>query len=81
MSVKETIINAFPDEQFLFADGFDDAVIGLSTKNLICYDREKCNEILMKDMSRTDAEEYFNFNVEGAYVGEKTPLFLHVFTP
>ena len=81
MSVKETIINAFPDEQFLFADGFDDAVIGLSTKNLICYDREKCIQILMKDMSLTDAEEYFNFNVEGAYVGEKTPLFLHVFTP
>jgi hypothetical protein len=28
----------------------------------------------MKDMSDEDAFEYFYFNVSGAYVGEKTPI-------
>jgi hypothetical protein len=26
--------------------------------------------------NRTDAEEYFGYNVEGAFVGDKTPIFL-----
>jgi hypothetical protein len=26
-------------------------------------------------MSQEEAEEYFSFNVEGAWVGENTPLF------
>ena len=79
MSIKESILFSFPDETFLFADGFDDAVIGIDTKMNICYDREKCIEVLQKDMPREEAEEYFTFNVEGAYVGEKTPSFIHIF--
>lgn len=65
------------DESFLFADGFDDAIIGHVTvagrRDVILYDREKVIKILMKDMSREDAEEYFEYNVQGAYVGEATP--------
>jgi hypothetical protein len=30
----------------------------------------------MENMSHEDAEEYFQYNVEGAYVGENTPAFL-----
>jgi hypothetical protein len=30
----------------------------------------------MKDMTSEEAEEYFEFNVQGAYVGENTPAFL-----
>ena len=78
-TTKDSILNAFPDETFLFADGFDEAVIGIDSKLKICYDREKCIQILMKDMSRSEAEEYFTFNVEGSYVGENTPLFIHIF--
>ena len=79
--IKEEILHAFPDEEFLFADGYEDAIIGVNTKNVVCYDREKCIEILMKDMSREDAEEYFSYNTEGAYVGEKTPIYVHFFKP
>ncbi len=28
----------------------------------------------MIDMSEDDAMEYFNFNVSGSYVGDKTPI-------
>ena len=71
----EQIIDNYPEEEFLKADGFDDAIIGLdeSTMRLI-YSAKKCVEILMKDMSNGEAWEYFDFNVRGSYVGEKTPI-------
>jgi hypothetical protein len=42
------------------------------------YDRQKCIEILMRDMSEEDAHEYFEFNVIGAFVGENTPAFIEL---
>ena len=67
------------DENVLLADGFEDAFVGIGRQfgnPIAVYDREKCIEILMEDMSGEEAEEYFSFNVEGAYVGEQTPIFL-----
>lgn len=70
-----TIIEQYPDDTLLKADGFDEAIIGVdeSTMKLI-YSVKKCIEILMRDMSEEDAIEYFSFNVTGGYVGEKTPI-------
>ena len=70
------------DEEILMADGFEDALIGVgercSQPNLAVYDAQKCVEILVKrdGMSEEDAEEYFSFNVTGAWMGEHTPLFV-----
>ena len=61
----------------LFADGFDDAIIGMSS-DVVVYDRDKCIAILAADMSYDEAEEYFDYNVSGAYVGEYTPLFIEM---
>ena len=61
------------------ADGFDDAVIGVYGNNwnncepVLAYSQKKCIEILMKDMSYTEAMEYFEFNTIGAYMGVKNP--------
>jgi len=67
------------DDEFLCADGFDEAIVGYVERAcsapLALYDREKCIEILMKDMSRDEAEEYFEFNTIGAWVGDRTPVF------
>ena len=43
------------------------------------YDYEKCIQVLVErdGMTREDAEEFFDFNVVGAYVGENTPIFLY----
>ena len=65
----------------LLADGFDDAFLGYGTqfnKMLAVYDYDKCVDILMKrdDMTEEEAEEYMEFNVMGAYMGEHTPVFL-----
>ena len=59
---------------------FEDAIIGIAERigsdPLIVLSREKCIEILMKDMDREEAEEYFEYNMLGAWVGEGTPVFL-----
>lgn len=72
--MKQRLIDAFPEEELLFADGFDDAIIGIDEQTLrIIYSVGKCIEILENEMA-DDAIEYFDFNVRGAYVGEKTPI-------
>jgi len=72
--LKEIIENYY-EEEFLIADGFDDALIGVDeTEMRLIYSVSKCIEILKEDMDYTDAIEYFTYNVSGGYVGEKTPI-------
>lgn len=72
-SVK--LFRIYEEEELLKADGFDDAIIGIDGKTMrLIYSVSKCIEILSKDMSREDAVDYFYFNMESAYVGEKTPI-------
>lgn len=72
----EHIIEWFPEDEFLKADGFDDAIIGVDEFSMrLIYSVSKCIEILQKDMDEEEAVDYFEYNVKGAYVGEKTPIF------
>jgi hypothetical protein len=74
----EEILENHPDETFLKADGFDEAIIGLEEKSgRLIYSTTKCLEILVKDeeMTMEEAIEYFYYNVSGAYMGEQTPIF------
>jgi hypothetical protein len=79
--ILETIQEHYPD--CLTADGFDDAIIGLIVgacrPEVVCYDYQKCVEILQKttEMDEEEAQEFLEFNTIGAYVGKTTPLFLH----
>ena len=69
------IIEKYPDEEFLSADGFEDAILGVDESSMrLIYSKSKCLNILMKDMGYEDAIEYFDFNVSGSYVGKKTPI-------
>jgi len=71
----QDLIEIYPEETFLKADGFDEAIIGVEESSMrLVYSVRKCIDILCNDMSLEDACEYFNFNVCGAYVGEKTPI-------
>ncbi len=72
----EKILEQYEDEQILIADGFDGAVIGIEENTMrLIYSVEKCINILMEQgMDMTEAVEYFDFNVSGSYVGEKTPI-------
>ena len=76
----QEIIEKYEDEEFLKADGFDEAIIGVDETTMrLIYSVKKCILILMEDMSEEDAIEYFSFNVSGGYVGEKTPIWCQDF--
>jgi len=61
----------------LFADGFDDAILGFTDEGVVVYDEGRCLEILMlSGMEYDEAYEFYTFNVTGAYVGPKTPIFI-----
>jgi hypothetical protein len=69
----------------LKADGFNEAIIGQACiwrdkgmHNVLVYDAEKMRSILTKrdGMSSEEAREYIEFNVEGAYVGVETPIYV-----
>lgn len=78
--IEEWLSEAFPDQEILMADGFEEAFIGVGmqfNKPIAIFDYDKCLTILQKDgMTYYEAEEYMQFNVVGSYVGENTPAFL-----
>ena len=79
MDMLSEIIDRYSDEEFLKADGFDEAIIGVcSDMNApvrLVYSVSRYIRILEKQgMSYDEAREYFDFNVSGAYVGEQTPV-------
>tara|TARA_B100000475_G_C14991027_1_gene312280 strand:+ start:702 stop:941 length:240 start_codon:yes stop_codon:yes gene_type:complete len=61
-------------------DGFDNAIIGVGERNntdsMIVYDYEKMVKVLVTrdDMSYEEAEEYIDYNVIGAWIGDTTPI-------
>jgi len=70
-------------EGLLLADGFEDAFIGAAMRfgwaePVALYDYEKCIDILVTrdGMDRGEAEEFFDFNVIGAWVGDQTPIYV-----
>ena len=84
MTIRERLAEG--DEELLCADGFDDAILGICERagslDVVAYDRNKCIEILVErdGMDYEEAVEYFDFNVVGGYVGERTPVFITLFT-
>lgn len=65
------------------ADGLDDAIIGFGNRcgqpTLVVYDVEKVLTILMDrdDMTYSEAQEFFDFNIGGAWMGDTTPIWFH----
>jgi hypothetical protein len=72
----EKILEWFPEEEFIKIDGFDEAIIGVEDFDMrLIYSCSKIIEILKQEMSEEDAIEHFEYNIKGAWLGEKTPIF------
>lgn len=63
----------------LLADGLEDAIVGYDTKGRVIYSVGSIIDILVErdGMSYEDASEHFSFNIECAYVGEHTPIYMY----
>ena len=76
--VEDMLYNVNEESQALFADGFDDAIVGVHLDwERVIYDKAKMIEILVNEgMTDLDAIEYLEFNVWDAYVGTHTPIYI-----
>jgi len=77
--IRNRIAEIVPDA--LFMDGYDDCIVGLvrrfAMESVVVYDEAKAIQKLMADgASQEEAEEFFEYNQIGAWMGEKSPFFL-----
>ena len=78
-------MNKITDDRTLFADGFDDALIGVHFDRMagihrIVYDKDRMIERLMirDDLSLDESIEYLDFNTWTTYAGKGTPIYVDV---
>jgi len=92
MSMRK-FVDVFSDEMvqgddsngLLVMDGFDDCIVGVGQRfndYFVVYDYRKVIDKLMDDgMSYEEAVEFHEYNQVGAWVGPRTPVFLHLPDP
>jgi len=75
--LKQTIAEHNPEA--IFADGHDHAIMGYSTDGRVVYCVDMIVGTLVErdGMTPDEAIEFFNFNIECAYVGEYTPIYMY----
>tara|TARA_R110000744_G_scaffold149027_3_gene262112 strand:- start:1006 stop:1284 length:279 start_codon:yes stop_codon:yes gene_type:complete len=85
MQIREWVSDFDPN--ILLADGFEEAIIGVCERfgmeSVAAYNRNKCIQILVDrdGMTYEEAEEFFEYNTLGAWVGDRTPVFITTFEP
>ncbi len=84
LPLRDQLVEAYGDDELLFLDppSLDVAIVGIAQRinfgPVVVYDRDKLVAAFAEDgMSLEEADEWVSFNVEGAYVGERTPVILH----
>lgn len=71
-------------DPYINFDGLEDALIGFAwphqnhKQKVAVYDYEKIIAILMErdGMSSEEAAEFIDFNIDGTYAGEQTPIII-----
>lgn len=78
MPIMELLQDLNP-EAFVMEE-YESALVGLvrmwNGPVVAAYSAEKIIDMLAVEMGHDNAVDYFHFNIEGAYVGENTPLFV-----
>tara|TARA_B110001454_G_C12463240_1_gene327140 strand:+ start:298 stop:549 length:252 start_codon:yes stop_codon:yes gene_type:complete len=76
----DLILERYPDEEILKADGYDSAIIGIDEVSMrLIYSKALIIAILQSPehgMDYLEAIEFFDYNIGSAYVGEKTPIYM-----
>lgn len=56
---------------------YERAIIGQDDASLrVVYSADKIIEILSEEMTPEEAEEFYEYNILGAYMGEMTPIYV-----
>ena len=86
MTIDELQETVDDGEPYLQPDGFEDCLlgvlVGIAAPDTLVYDKTKIlDKLMQQQMTHEEAEKYFDFNIAGAYVGPKTPVYLETVTP
>ena len=78
--IREELSEEYGELLFMSEVEFDEAILGVAERigmeSVVAYDTDKIIEILSRDMPEDDALEYFEYNILGAYVGDRTPVYI-----
>ena len=81
LNIREELAEIW-DQDLLFMSEpeYDDAIIGVMERAggspVIAYDTQKILDILERSMPMEDAQEFFEYNILGAYMGDRTPVYI-----
>jgi hypothetical protein len=78
-NMKERLESDF--EGIVLMDGYDDCIVGIGERcgmeSVAIYDITKIiNKLIRGGMTYEEAREYYEFNQLGAWVGDRTPIFM-----
>ena len=81
-SIRDELCDRYPDEELLFADDWDDCIIG------VAYDfgdlrgvysiKKMIEQLMSYGDSYLEAREYLEYNTLDAWVGENTPIYVEI---
>ena len=82
LNMREYLEPMFEGLLYLSEPEFDAAIVGVADRigmeTVVVYDTSKVIDILCErdGMDREQATEFYEYNIIGAYVGERTPMFI-----
>jgi hypothetical protein len=86
--IRDDLTECYGDELLFLDPGiqFDSCIVGVATRcgmnDCVVYQTDKVlNSLVQAGMTHDDAQEHFDFNIIGAYVGPATPLFMDSIEP
>jgi hypothetical protein len=86
MSLREDLAERYDDDLLFLDEDYDKCILGVADRigmePCVVYDRAKVIQVLMDGgMDAESAEEFFEFNMAGSYMGKHTPMFLYPLEP
>jgi hypothetical protein len=86
MTLREDLAERYDDDLLFLDEDYDKCILGVADRigmePCVVYDRAKVIQVLMDGgMDAENAEEFFEFNMAGSYMGKHTPMFLYPLEP
>lgn len=81
MDLLSKILEHYPEDGYVKVDGFDAAIVGVSSTGRLVYSIVKIIDILTSrndNWSGKDAADYFFHSIETSYSGDKSPIFINL---
>ena len=80
MDILTKILENYPEDGYEKVEGFDAAIVGVTSKGQLVYSMHKMIEILMSRNNWTakDANDYFFYSIEDTCHGDKSPIFINL---